>query len=257
MMTLRIIFEELRINVLETLSYKFGIISDLFVYGGLQIFLFFSNTGSSLSNSYVYNNSKELLLLGYITWILSCACISNIGGEIKREMMIGTFYQKINAFIPIHLLYIGKLLASLTMQMITIIGVYAISVILFNVKLHLNIYIILLIFLCMIGMYGVGLIIGGFAVYYKQINSIVFIIQMLLLFVSDVLTKKQNLGYVFKIIPLTYCNDLIRKVLSSSYVGLYDVIVYILICSFNFFVGIVFLNFMIKQAKKRGNLLQF
>ena len=85
MIYLRGIFEEYKIQILGTFSYRFGIISDILVFGILQVFLFFANTGSSLSGDYSYSNSKELLLVGYITWMLSCACISNIGGDVKNE----------------------------------------------------------------------------------------------------------------------------------------------------------------------------
>ena len=252
---LRAIVEEYKINILESFSYKFGIISDILVFGILQAFLFFANTGSSLSSAYNYNNSKELLLIGYITWMLSCKCISNIGGEIKNEMAIGTFYHKINVALPIHILYIGKLLASITIQIITISTLIIMSNILFDVELSFNFYIIITILVCMIGMYGIGLAIGGFAVYYKQISSIVFIIQLLLLFSTDVLTKSSM--PLFKFIPLTFCIDLIRKLTSGAHISSYEYLLYTFICFIFCFLGIILLNFMIRCAKRKGNLLHF
>ncbi len=252
---LRAIFEEYKINILESFSYKFGIISDILVFGILQVFLFFANTGSSLSSAYGYNNSKELLLIGYITWMLSCTCISNIGGEMKKEMTIGTFYQKINVAIPIHILYIGKLLASITMQVITISTLITMSNILFGVKLNFNLYIIITILVCMIGMYGIGLAIGGLAVYYKQISSIIFIIQLLLLFSTDVLTKSSM--PLFKFIPLTFCIDLIRKLTSGAHISSYEYLLYIFACFIFYFLGVIFLKFMIRCARGKGNLLHF
>lgn len=252
---LRAMYEEYKINIYESFSYKFGIISDILVFGVLQVFLFFANTGSSLSNVYSYSNSKELLLVGYITWMLSCACISHIGGEVKNEMAIGTFYHKINASIPINILYIGKLLASLTTQIITIFTLMLISNVLFGVKISFNFTVILTILICMIGMYGIGLAIGGFAVYYKQISSIVFIIQLLLLLATDVLSK--NTLPIFKLIPLTFCNDLIRKIISKVQISIFEYTAYILVCLMFYIVGVFVLKFMIGCARKKGNLLHF
>lgn len=188
MIYLRGIFEEYKIQILGMFSYRFGILSDILVFGVLQVFLFFANTGSSLSSAYSYGSSKELLLVGYITWMLSCACISNIGGDVNNEMTIGTFYHKLNASIPIQILYIGKLLASLTTQIITTGSLIIISAIFFKVNLCFDLPVILTILICMAGMYGIGLAIGGVAVYYKQINGIVFIIQLFLLLSTDVLS---------------------------------------------------------------------
>ncbi len=129
------------------------------------------------------------------------------------------------------------------------------SNILFDVELSFNFYIIITILVCMIGMYGIGLAIGGFAVYYKQISSIVFIIQLLLLFSTDVLTKSSM--PLFKFIPLTFCIDLIRKLTSGAHISSYEYLLYTFICFIFCFLGIILLNFMIRCAKRKGNLLHF
>ena len=257
MKVIRIIFAEFKMNLLAAFSYKFGIISDIIVFGILQVLLFFGDTGSSLSNTYVSGNSKELLLIGYIAWVLSCACITTIGGEIKHELMSGTFYHKMKAKVPISVLYIGKLLAALLMQIITIVSLLAISFFLFKIKIDFNPFIVLNLMVCMIGMYGLGLIVAGFAVIYKQINSLVFIIELILLFVSDVLTKNDSLQFLVNIIPLSYCNDLSRKSISNTPILPFDLLKYIILCSVLLVIGIFVFNSMLKSARKKGNLLQF
>lgn len=255
MIYLRGIFEEYKIQILGTFSYRFGIISDILVFGILQVFLFFANTGSSLSGVYSYSNSKELLLVGYITWMLSCACISNIGGDVKNEMAIGTFYHKLNASVPIHILYIGKLLASLTTQIITTGTLIIISITFFKVDLSFDLPVILTILICMVGMYGIGLAIGGFAVYYKQISSIIFIIQLFLLLSTDVLSKSTL--PLFKVIPLTFCNDLIRKIISHNPMEMSEYLLYILVCMTFCIIGVYVMKYMTRCAKRKGNLLYF
>jgi len=252
MIYFRAMFEEYKINICEYVSYKFGIISDILVFGVLQVFLFFANTGSSLSNVYSYSDSKELLLVGYITWMLSCACISHIGGDVKNEMAVGTFYQKINASVPIHILYIGKLLASLTTQIITICTLIIISNVFFGVNISISFPVIFTILICMVGMYGIGLAIGGFAVYYKQISSIVFIIQLLLLLSTDVLSKSTL--PIFKFIPLTFCNELIRKLISGAPIRIFEYVLYISACLIFYILGVFVLKFMIGCARRKGNL---
>lgn len=58
-----------------------------------------------------------------------------------------------------------------------------------------------------LGMYGIGLIVAGIAIYFKRTGTIVFLIQTALLFVTDTVPTSDAILKITHYIPLTRCNE--------------------------------------------------
>ena len=98
-------------------------------------------------------------------------------------------------------------------------------------------------------MYGIGLIVAGIAIYFKRTGTIVFLIQTALLFVTDTVPTSDAILKITHYIPLTRCNEILRQIaVGGEYTGMLPGLCIVVI-------GSVFFDVMLKQAKKRGNLL--
>lgn len=249
-------FQEFKMDILSTLRYRFSILSDIIVYTVLLSFFFMSGTGSSFAETYGTDNYRALLLLGYISWSLSVACISMVGNEIRNETQRGTLYQKLASKTPLQVLYLSKLFSGVIVQLGIILCYVLVAVFLFDVQFYINFTMIIAILTCVIGMYGIGLVIGGLSLFFKRIGNIILLVQLTLLFITDTVPSNDAILSVSRFIPLTICNEIIR----SSYAGLPvgQLFIQLIISSIVFFaVGCFIFQFTLSRSRKTGNLLLY
>lgn len=121
---------EIEMNLKEALSYKVGVISDLIVISILYFSLLFLDTGTMLGVYYGGNtqNSKPLLLLGYIFWGYSINAISTVSSEIHIEAVKGTLEQKFMSVIPFALLLFGKIITGIIIETLVISIIILLSI---------------------------------------------------------------------------------------------------------------------------------
>lgn len=250
---------EVILNIKEAFSYKIGIVSDILVLSILYFSLLFLGTGSSLVNTYggKIEDSKTLLLIGYIFWNFSICAISSVSSEINSEATKGTLEQKFMSVVPIQFLLIGKFLSSILIELIVVMVIILLSFIFAGTKILINLNIIFSITLVLIGMLGLGLILGGVALREKRINNLVFIIQILLLFISDTMTKSSTslqLYEINKLIPLTNGIDIARKSVTMINIKPSEWTMLIVSSVLWLFIGNIIFNKCINVTKHRGVL---
>lgn len=251
---MKILYYEFKMDLLRTIRYKMGFISDILIFTiFLSIFLL-TDTGVSLSSKYPTDNYKALLLLGYIAWSFSVSAISSTSSQIGNELQRGTFYLKFNCKYPLQILYIGDLFSSLFIHTIIVIIYTLLAKIIFHIQIFFNLEIIIAILICMIGMYGIGLILASLSLYFKQIGAINFLVQMLLLFITDTVPSNTNILYISKILPLTLCNNVIRSIFSGSE-NFHSIITLLFSSIAFFFIGFFCFGFFLNKSRKKGNLL--
>ena len=157
---MRSIFYEFKMEFLRTIRYRTGIAADLVIYTLLLCFFFASNTGHTFAQEYGNSNYKALLLLGYIAWSFSSAAVSAISSLLLMELQRGTLFFKLNAKMPLQFLYLGDLASAVCIQTFVILLYSAITHFIFGVNYSVNGTIIAALFICTLGMYGIGLIIA-------------------------------------------------------------------------------------------------
>lgn len=253
---MKIIYYEFKMDFLRSIRYRMAIISDIVVFTFLLCFFYVSDTGASFSETYAVNDYKTLLLLGYIAWSFSVAAISNISSQLTGELQRGTLFFKFNCKLPLQILYIGDLISAIFIQTFVILIYSLITYIIFGVHYYFNIYILIALLICIIGMYGIGLIIAGLSLYYKKVGSIIFLVQICLLFITDTIPTTPIITNISQIIPLTSCNIVIRNIfLKNNYTHAF---LYLLILSsFWFILGYFIFDIFVHLSKKRGNLLLY
>lgn len=255
MLSLRIIIAEIVRDIKESLNYPIGILSDIAVFSFLILSLLFLGTGSSLQDYYgEATGSKSLLLVGYIFWVFSIYAINSTSSEIHHEALKGTLEQKFMAVVPIGYLFLGKMLSGLLISTIIIGFVTTIVILLTDLSLKITGLCILLLLINLIGMYGIGLIFGSIALKIKKIGQLTLILQILLMLLTDTLTKTPLSEGMGKVIPLTNGIELARQSISGLLVAKSDLIFFIIISLLWIFLGILVFSYTEKKVRQEGTL---
>ena len=235
----RMFWYEIKMDFLRSIRYRFGMISDLLVYFALFTVFMVTDSGNSYAQTYHYGNYKELVLLGYVAWIYAISAISNVAGSLQSELTHGTLYKKVS---------------SVLLETITIVTVVIISKFVWGIEFSFHPAFLVPILLESLGMYGIGLIVAGIAIYFKRTGTIVFLIQTALLFVTDTVPTSDAILKITHYIPLTRCNEILRQIaVGGEYTGMLPGLCIVALVWL--VIGSVFFDVMLKQAKKRGNLL--
>lgn len=256
MKLIRAMLSEIYMDLASTVRYRFGFISDTAIFTVFLAFLMLSNSGASLAEKYGYADYKGLLLYGYIAWMLSVAAISTASSEIQNELQRGTFYMKMNARYPIVVLYMGKLIASILVQIAITVLIAALAHAVWEVRLQFDPVILLALLIGTFGMFGIGLLIAGVALLHKRAGALTMIVQMLLLFITDTLPTSDVLSRITRVLPLTSANEVIRTSLAGGF-DARSLIVLVACSALWLLLGTVAFNLFLKRAKRNGNLLMY
>ena len=255
MTTLKIMISEITLNIKEMFSYKMNFINDILIFGLLYIFLIFFDTGVSLGMDYGgnANMSKSLLLIGYVMWTMAISPLNILCNEVRIEAYKGTLEQKFMAVIPFYWLLIGKAISGIIIYIFEISIIIIISKIFMGIEFFINLKIISVIFVMMIGMYGIALILGGLTLKEKKIGNIMLIIQIFLLYGGNVLSKSTQIG-INKFIPLSVGIDLARRIITNVPISKNEFTYFLLLCVLWFVLGIFIFKYFSYQTKKEGLL---
>ncbi len=255
MLYLRVIFAEIKREIKEALTYRVGILSDIAVFSVLILSLLFFRTGSSLEDYYGgAADAKSLLLVGYLFWVFSIYAINSTSSEIHHEALRGTLEQKFMAVVPIGLLFLGKMLSGLLISTVIIASVTVLVLLLTDITLKITGLSLVLLGINLVGMYGLGLIFGSIALKVKKIGRLTFILQILLMFLTDTLTKTSFSDGLGKVIPLTNGINLARQSVSGLLVAKTDLIFFIVDSLIWLLLGVFIFSYAEKKVRREGAL---
>lgn len=255
---MKIVLSECITTLKRESRYRLQFFSDLLFFTFVIILFLSSQTGTSFSIQYDTSTqfAPTLLLFGYITWTFSSISVAKIAYAIQNDRFIGVFYQKLFSSVPLWVIYLGRLLSSIILQAFSATILIIIAVLIFKVPFAITPIMVLALLVNMIGIYGIGLIIGGLAIYLQRVNTIVFITQTLLIMLTNTLPTPTAVLSITKFVPLTICNEILRK--SFLHQPVFNDFVFLSIVSFLFlFVGVIVFQSLLKAGKKKGNLLYF
>lgn len=247
----RAIFWEIKMDICSAFRYRFGMVTDILIYSVLLLFFLLSNSGKSYQDVYHYDNYKELLVIGYLAWIYAVTAITSISQIVLGELRQGTFYKKYNSVYPLQALLFGRMAAAMIIQSIVVLIVVLAAVLFGNTTISIQPFAVAAVLISTVGMYGIGLIIAGMSIFHKKIGSILYIIQLCLLFVTDTIPTSQSITVI---LPLTLCNMVLRKSIAGiSYTA--DFVKLLISTCIFLAVGIVIFRWYLERARRKGNLL--
>ena len=232
----------------EYTQYKIGLFMDFLIFTGTFIAVYMFGVGSAFSNFYALDGvqGSVLVIIGYVFWQNASAALGYCTNAISRETSQGIFEVRMQSRYPLEGVLFSQLLAASIIHIITYVGIILFGEIMVGFSFEDICFIllaILLSFVTIIGMYGIGLIFAGIALIEKKIGSFIIIIQTILLFISNVLSPSRS--EVVLLIPFTSGIELVRRLYLQQGGVLFYAVIYVAMNIFWYAVGsFVFRRFL-------------
>ena len=90
----------------------------------------------------------------------------NVAGSLQSELTHGTLYKKVSSKYPLQYLFGGLYVSSVLLETITIVIVVIISKFVWGIEFSFHPAFLVPILLESLGMYGIGLIVAGIAIFF-------------------------------------------------------------------------------------------
>ena len=240
----------IKINILkdfwEIKNNKFKIIMGLLINS--FVFFYLYKTMSNNESDSFFGVSFELIFIFYLIFLIIISSFSFTSNIIHLETQNGTlnhFILSPNKLITI--VIIRSLIHCLKITLlISLVFIFA-SLIL-HIKVHF-ISIIIILFLGIISLYGIGIALSSISLLYKEIKILVSLVKVG--FIYFLFKYNENL-----LIPFSNAKQLILNIISNNYSILEIPLLSIVKISLNsvvyFIIGIVIFKLLEKIAMKKG-----
>lgn len=245
-------WNEMVLDVRERLRYKVSLVSDLLVFTLVYLSVFYISRAEG-TEAYV-SSQNFMVLIGYIFWQMNALALGYSSSAISREAMRGTLEMHIQSIYPFPFLMGIKLIISLGISLVTFSGILIVALI-EGMLSHSNLLFLgETIFLAMpsvIGMYGIGLIIGGISLKEKNIGQMVMVFQTVMLLVSNVVGNvKADFVYL---LPFPVGIKITRALYQGAPLNIGEAATYIGVNLVWLLIGVLFFNRMLERERRQGS----
>ncbi len=219
---LRAVKAEVVREIKESFQYRTALLIDLVVLLLVYSGLLFSGRFTWIYRQYGgrLENSRGMMLLGYMFWSYSIYALSQMGNDVAGEASLGTLEQKFMGVVPIQLLLAAEAVGGSVVSSFLVAVLVVISTLFFRVNLEITVFAFLALLVTLVGMYGLGFAIAGLSILVKRTGQLVFLLQILLLFLTGTflpLSIMPSAVALFgKLFPLTWGIDVARASVAGS-----------------------------------------
>jgi len=203
-----------------------------------------------------FGATLDAIVVGFLVWTFAIFAYSDLAQGMVREAQEGTLeqlYMSPVGFIWVCLFRIvGAFSQMLTFNIVLLVLMMATT----GRWLHLDVAsLVPLILLTLAGVYGIGFIMGGLALVFKRIESLVGIVQFGMV---GLIAAPSDRFPVLRYLPLAEGNRLIRRVMAEGVclgtLPTGDLLFLVINSAFYFGVGLIAFNLLLNTAKNRGLL---
>ncbi|QSX05102.1 hypothetical protein JYG23_10435 [Sedimentibacter sp. zth1] len=248
-------------SVQDLIRYKFNTLTNIatFYFLFMAMLLGLKILGNTLSSSPLkIGSSIDTFIIAYFLWTVMYMAYANIAYAIINDASKGTLEQIAMSNLGLHSVVIVRGICE------TIINFIMCFVVLFlamytsgrwiNVK---ALQIIVILFIGMFSMFGIGLIFGGLAIIFKRINAVLNLVQYFLIGLTMIDTTQ--LASIF--IPFVPAINMVYKLsLGESTLLSFSIQNYIILIANSvlfFSIGLFVFKYCCNKAKKKGLLGQY
>jgi ABC-2 type transport system permease protein len=239
--------------------------------GYLLTFVFvFIGIGFFMGNGRIQAGSMESPLLGYLVWFFGLKAIEHMAFMLAEEARGGTLEQMYMTPAPMGVVMLGRSIGTLAVSAVqaAIIGVILVLVLRLQVTFDPPVVAnaVPVFVLTMMGLFGFGFVVAGLTIVFKQIGTLINMLQNLLLFLSGAILPVDRLppavGTFAKTLPSTQGIVVLRQVVFDR-LSLADVwtnggLPWLAVHSALYFIlGWVFYSYCESVAKRQGSLGQY
>jgi ABC-2 type transport system permease protein len=203
---------ELRRDVRAWWSYRTQALSSLGLW--LVAFPFMMATFDGVADG--YGAERQLAsLIGFLVWELCAGVLAATTESVTTEARQGTLESVILAPVPPLLTFWLRLTAVFTRQAVETLVLGLALALLLGLYMVPGGLALLVALLTLLGVAGVGLALGGLALVYKSVDSVVAVVSLLAVLFTGALVPLNSLGLVFTLLklllPMTWGIDLLRQ----------------------------------------------
>jgi ABC-2 type transport system permease protein len=192
--------------------------------------------------------------------------LNSFAGEIRNAQMMGTLEALLVTPTSVPTILFSSSLFSFILTSVRIVVYLVYGIAIFGLKLHFTSVPILLLIICLtiLSFTGIGLISAGFIIIFKQGSPLNWIMSTASGVLGGILYPVAVLPawlHPFsQLLPITHALEAIRQILLNgrTLIDVYrEVIVLIFFCIIFLPVGLFFLRYGLRKARKDGSLVHF
>lgn len=245
---------ELKLDLKRLMSYRVSLISDIVIFATVIITTFLAGLDYYYASTFDLDllSGKMLVLIGFIFWQISSTALGWSSYSVRNETASGTFELKMQSKFPVELMLFIEMLTYVFFSFVSLAIIFMASVLFFGGDFSEVLYILLSYVVALpavIGMFGIGLILGGISLREKQIGNLVFILQTALVFVSDFVGVKSR---AFNAIPFNAGIKIVRNIYLNQEVGFSLVLDYFFVNVLWLIIGVLIFKFFLARERKNG-----
>lgn len=217
LLLLKLFLAELRRDALHWWSYRLNALSSLGLW--LVAFPFMMLTFDSVSGGYG-PDQRLASLIGFLVWELCTGVLVATTDSVTEEAQQGTLESVMLAPVSPLMIFSLRITAVFARQAVetTILGLALVLIL--NLPFTWSGPALFVIGLTIVSVAGVSLALGGLAMIYKSIDSVVGVVTLLAVLFTGALVPLNNLGFVFTLLkylaPMTWGIDALRATLVSG-----------------------------------------
>ncbi len=160
-------------------------------------------------------------IIGFLVWNLCVGVLVTIPYMVEEEARTGTLENvMVSSFVSFTALFFFRIVARTIRSLLETILLAVMLVFVFRIDISLSPTALLIIFLTLAGVWGVGYALAGLTIVYKAVGSITSMVGNLAFLISGALVPINGLGMIFTILkyvfPMTWGIDLLRSVLLGN-----------------------------------------
>lgn len=203
--------------------------------------------------------NTQYVIVNYLFWFLSMTVMNSIGYEVVNEAMRGTLEQLSMSPLGMWRIMFARLLATTLIYFMLIIGLLYASMLTTGQWLNIDLLTILpILVLTLISMFGVGYMIAGISMIFKQVQAFLQILQFILVGLTFVpLSVAPMLAYF----PFVKGVDLVREVMihgvTLTEIAAGDYLILLANAAIYFPLGLAFFKFCERTAMRKGLLAHY
>lgn len=213
----KLFLAELRRDVRHWWSYRLNALSSLALW--LVAFPFMMLTFDSVAGDYG-SDQRLASLIGFLVWELCTGVLVATTDSVTEEARHGTLESVVLAPVAPLVIFSLRIMAVFVRRAVetTILGLALVFIL--HLPFAWNVPALLVLSLTILSVAGVGLALGGLAMIYKSIDSVVGVVTLLAVLFTGALVPLNGLGMFFAflkyLVPMTWGIDALRAVLVSG-----------------------------------------
>ncbi|WP_010650376.1 ABC transporter permease [Oceanobacillus massiliensis] len=201
----------------------------------------------------------QYVIVNYIFWFLTITVINSIGYEVINEAMRGTLEQLSMSPMGIWRIMTARLISTTVINFIIVIALLYLSMATAGQWLNIDVVsIVPILVLTLISMFGVGFMIAGLSIIFKQVQAFLQILQFILMALTFIpLSLSPALAYLPFVKGISLMREVMIDGLSISQFGIGDFLILGFNAVFYFAIGLGIFIYCERIAINKGLLAHY